>query len=54
MAYESATSAVWMTGHEIEGDPNEERQTEFSDYTGNFVYGLFSSYTARIFHYNWM
>ncbi len=30
------------TRHEIEGDSKEERKPEFGDYSGNFVWFLFS------------
>ncbi len=41
-----------ITQHQIEGDHNEERETEL-DYIGDFVYRFSSWYTSHIFYHNW-
>ncbi len=49
----SITATSTYTQHEVEGDHKEEKETEFGDYIGDFVYGFCSWYTSHIVHYNW-
>ncbi len=37
--------------HEIEGDCEEKRETEFGNYVDDFVYGFYSWYTLRRYIY---
>ncbi len=38
-----------ITQHETDGNLKEERETEFGDLIGDFVYGFYWWYTSHIF-----